>query len=148
MGSNAVSADFPGVAPQRVFTAARLVTAELGYSVSLADADSLTLTFNTGMSIRTWAGQDLTVSVLEHATGSRVSVGGSTATRGNPWTGGGQITDWGERTKLSEEFLSRLRIAVNALPAEVDDEKQCPFCAETIKRAAIVCRYCQRDIPA
>lgn len=25
--------------------------------------------------------------------------------------------------------------------------KICPFCAERIQRAAIVCRHCQRDIP-
>ena len=27
------------------------------------------------------------------------------------------------------------------------DEKVCPFCAETIKKAAVRCRYCQSDLP-
>lgn len=29
-----------------------------------------------------------------------------------------------------------------------DDEKTCPFCAETIKAAAVVCKHCGRDLPA
>lgn len=35
-----------------------------------------------------------------------------------------------------------------AQPAVPTDERTCPFCAETIKKAATKCRHCGSDIPA
>jgi hypothetical protein len=41
--------------------------------------------------------------------------------------------------------LSRL-LSAAALPAVEDDSAVCPWCAETIKAAALVCRFCGRDV--
>jgi len=38
--------------------------------------------------------------------------------------------------------------APHGLAGSDGDVRTCPFCAEQIKRAAIVCRYCGRDVPA
>ena len=39
--------------------------------------------------------------------------------------------------------LSTLKVTTLANPAE----RTCPFCAESIKAAAKICRFCQRDMP-
>jgi hypothetical protein len=97
--------DYPTTA---VFDAARKSVARLGYTVLHTDSAALTISFNTGRSMSSWAGQDLTATVLAEGPGSRVVVGGSLATRGSPFGGGSQIGSWAEKGRLSNKFLDEI----------------------------------------
>ena len=46
-----------------------------------------------------------------------------------------------------KELIERAQTQHLGAPEEGGDTKACPFCAETIKRAAVVCRFCGRDLP-
>ena len=52
---------------------------------------------------------------------------------------------WAYSTKTEKEAAAVNAIAATVAPSE---DRPCPFCAETIKRAAIRCRHCQSDVPA
>ena len=91
------------------------VVSDLGYSVIHSDSNAFVLSFNTGRSFKTWAGQDLTATMFTDRNGTRVVVGGSLAKGGNPF-GGGQIAAWGEKNALSRRFLDVLAQVLPTVP--------------------------------
>ena len=89
--------------PETVYEACRKVIADSGYSIINSNKDDLTLSFNTGRSMSSWHGQDLTVTLFADGDVTKAVVGGSI---GSALTGGGsQVFSWGEKDKLSKKFL-------------------------------------------
>jgi hypothetical protein len=66
-------------------------------------------------------------------------------------TGGSDpLASHGHRKKDAlriKELIERAQTQHLGAPEEGGDTRACPFCAETIKRAAVVCRFCGRDLP-
>ena len=47
--------------------------------------------------------------------------------------------------RTSNPTVQRATVAVSPSPT-VESTRDCPWCAETIKAAAVLCRYCNRDV--
>jgi DNA polymerase-3 subunit epsilon len=101
----------------RLYNAVLRTVSQLGYSIQHSDAAARTISFNTGMSMRSWAGQDMTITVIEDAEdASTIIIGGKRAQRGSIAGGGGQIYDWGERGKITRAFFEALNGALQQTP--------------------------------
>lgn len=116
MGGKTEQADYPASAA-RVYQCALVAAAESGWSVLQAQPDVGIITVNTGRSAWTWAGQDLTITVVPTGpANTRVIVGGSLAARGNPFGGGSQLIGWGEKGRLSRELLQNIARLLSQVP--------------------------------
>ena len=67
-------------------------------------------------------------------------------------SGGGQAVASGEKEIVAERFLASVRAVLPSVTdvddshAAIGDTRACPWCAETIKAAAIICRFCGREV--
>jgi hypothetical protein len=112
----------------RLYNAVLRSIAQLGYSIKHSDPNARMVSFNTGMSMRSWAGQDMTVSVVPATDAafptpaplpgkSSLLIGGTRAQHGNPFGGGGgQITDWGEKGKVTRTLVAEIQKVLPTIP--------------------------------
>ncbi len=53
-----------------------------------------------------------------------------------------------EQQERSRERMMQRRAEMGLQePAEEEDMKECPFCAEKIRAKAVICRFCNRELP-
>lgn len=116
MGGKSVQFGFKEASVDRVWEAALQAVSRLGYSIQHSDAASRILSFNTGRSMSSWAGQDLSMTlVADGSDGTMMSMGGSLGKGGNPF-GGGQAFAWGEKGRLIDKFAGTVREILPRIP--------------------------------
>jgi len=108
MAGKTYSQEFDG-SPQRLYATTVAAVGALGYTVLTAQPDAGVISFNSGRSFRTWSGQDMTATITARGSSrSVVTLGGSTAMRGNVFGGGGQVVSWGEKTKIANTVIAKV----------------------------------------
>jgi hypothetical protein len=91
------------VGPDETFGALRAAVEQLGYRMRSLDAEKRTIIFSTGMSLKTWAGQNFSAVVRDSVDGaSEVCLVGETSQSG---LGALQSVSWGETEQLANRVL-------------------------------------------
>jgi hypothetical protein len=89
------------------YDAVKSAATSLGYKLLSEDPESQILSFNTGVSSRTWGGQDFTAMIAPAGSPdhSELCLLGATSQRG---LGGLQAASWGETKQLAIRMLDRV----------------------------------------
>lgn len=81
------------------------VVARLGYTLGQVDKEFGIVTFETGMSINSWAGQKMSAQILDLEEGTaQITIGGNRKAHGAQL----QVYDWGEAGKISGKIFKEL----------------------------------------
>lgn len=95
----------------RLFEAVVRTISALPYRIIDSDPHTRTVSFNTGMSWRSWAGQNVTVVVSEgDGPGSTLTISGKRLQI--DW----QMIDWGELGSIRRRFLRQLAETLPSVP--------------------------------
>ncbi len=100
---------------ERVFTAAVGAIGALGYSVLHSDEAAASVSFNTGASMWSNAGQDMTATAVALSRGqSKLAIGGTTAQRGSQ----AQFGSWGERGRVAKRLAEKVSELLSNAPLQ------------------------------
>lgn len=90
---------------EQAMKAIAVVISRLGYTLKSVDNKNGFVNFETGMSINSWAGQNMSVHFLETAgNGVQLTIGGSMKAHGAQM----QVYDWGEARKIATKLIGEL----------------------------------------
>lgn len=91
--------------PQKAMTALPAIISRLGYTLEAVDKENGIISFETGMSWYSWAGQKMSVHVLDVDEGEiQVTMGGTMKAHGAQI----QVYDWGEARKIATKVFTEL----------------------------------------
>jgi len=95
--------------PEQLYTEAVSAVSSLGFSILRHEDETTSITFNTGASIWSAAGQDMTVRALPvSSSSSKLVISGRTARKGKE----AQYGSWGERGRIAKGLATRIRGAL------------------------------------
>jgi len=77
---------------------------ELGYKFNGIDKNSGLITFETGLSWKSWAGQQISVMILEHGNSAEISISGVRKQTGVIV----QLYDWGEAKSIANKIIQKI----------------------------------------
>jgi len=143
-----------------VFNAVLKAVRNLGYRIQSVDPANGLLTFETGMSFRSWAGQKMSVLLLENANGTtEVDISGVAAQSGVVL----QVFDWGELGSIGGKVHEALAQQLRYIPRRHEEDLsqeiaapgdifRCPHCQMELQAGPelagqiVVCPGCQGEI--
>jgi hypothetical protein len=100
--------------PEQLFTETVSAVNALGFSIRRSEDTATSITFNTGPSIWSTAGQDMTATAQPLSpSSSKLVLTGKTAARGNE----PQYGSWGERGRIAKGLAAKVREALLDQPA-------------------------------
>jgi hypothetical protein len=89
---------------EQVFNKALVAVAKLGYKITDTDKDNGLVRFKTPMSLLSWAGQDMSISIRDKGNGTcTVDISGVR----NP-SNFVQVTDWGEVGMIARKVFGQV----------------------------------------